>query len=69
MPSSDGNIFFSIEKWGGVGLTERAVIQRLQNKAARLALGREAKCKSDEQCLSEMNWPNIKNEIEYVTHL
>ena len=64
-----GKLLFGLNTWGGSLKTHLEQIQRLQNRAAKLALGNKFLTKSDAQRHKELNWLTINQEISYATNI
>ena len=64
-----GKYIFAIDNWGGCGLTERSLIQKQQNRAAKIVLGKEYENKTDEERLKTIKWMNIEKQIKYTSHI
>ena len=58
---------FGIETWGGSPKSLLAKIQKLQNRATKLAVADNKVFKSDRQRHRELNWLDINEDIKYAT--
>ena len=62
-----GKLLFAIETWGGTSMENLKLIQKQQDWASRLALGKEHAFKSSNQRQKMLNWLCIKDEVCYAT--
>ena len=64
-----GKYLYGIYNWGGCGNTEMSILQRLQNKVMKLAIGKEAINMNQDQLLQRMQWRSMQQEVEYFTNI